>query len=85
MLRDGETAFPKKNHINWLSNTKLSALKTYTQNIIQTEYFIFRNMCIQTYPYVYENNYGKRGQEFGRVLKVLCWRIRREAREGERY
>lgn len=31
MLRVGERVFPREKHTNWLSNTKLSALKTYMQ------------------------------------------------------
>lgn len=60
MLRVGEMVFPRKHHINLLSNNKQSSLK-HTNNITQTEQsyleiHIFLNTDIHIYIYSCNHN-----------------------------
>lgn len=49
MLRVGETVFPKGEHIKWLPNQyqMISPESTHTNNFIETEEVIFRNICMK--------------------------------------
>lgn len=54
MLSVGEIAFSREEHINCLSSTKRSALKTYIQVcFIWTEQVIFSILYAYTYAYIH--------------------------------
>lgn len=67
MLREGEIIFFRGKHTNWLSTTKWSALRTYTQVI---SYRLYLCVCVYIYRYVHVTTMNN---DFGREAREGLW------------
>jgi hypothetical protein len=71
----GEIIFPRREHTNWLSNSKWQYLKSFMQVTLYrlSRLYLEINICIHTYIHTYIhacNNWWKKRAHFFHILQI---------------